>query len=374
MTLQVKIIGDNEREFWDQTVANLPHSHPFNAYGWGKVREIDGWTPTYFVAKEGDVVKGMIMVLHKKIPWTGLSIMYAPKGPVCNPSDHETIESIIEEVKKEGRKKRSIFLRIDPNMPEILLKDLTDSFINLGFTHLQNRWSFWNSPRDVYRIDFGAVGSEDELFKALDRDTRRCIRKATKEGLTIVSAESIDELQQFYEIFKNFSIEKKFLSRDYKYQLALWNEFIVKGNGRLFLAVYEEKIIGGLICLMFGGKCVAMHMGTPQKYNKLHSYYAYVWESICWAKKNGCMWYSFRGVGSTPTQERFKRKFNPKFVQLVGYYDLPFKPILYRIFYFLEMYALPKTVWIYKRIIRSISGFRTRLRKFLKFSTHFNYW
>jgi len=78
------------------------------------------------------------------------------------------------------------------------------------------------------------------------------------------------------------------MARGYEYQEALWREFVENGKGRLFLAMYRDEIIGGLICLMFGGKCLAMHMGTPYKYQKLQTYYAYVWESIKWAKMAGC--------------------------------------------------------------------------------------
>ena len=218
MTLQVKKINDEERDFWDKSAFGFPLSHPFNAYGWGKVRQIDGWEPSYYLFMEGDTVKGMIMVLHKKIPWTGMSLMYAPKGPICEPNDHETIKAIIEKVKEEGRKRRAIFLRIDPNIPENILINRMDPFIEEGFIHLEHRWSFWNSPRDVYRIDLNIAGSEEELFNAMDRDTRRCVRKAAKEGVTIHPAISIEDLQKFFDIFKKFSIEKKFLSRDYKYQ------------------------------------------------------------------------------------------------------------------------------------------------------------
>jgi lipid II:glycine glycyltransferase (peptidoglycan interpeptide bridge formation enzyme) len=83
-------------------------------------------------------------------------------------------------------------------------------------------------------------------------------------------------------------------------------------------------------------------MGTPYEYQKLQTYYAYVWESIRWAKAEGCSWYSFRGVGTTPTQEFFKKKFLPEVVGLVGYYDLPFSPLLYKAFYFGEFSLLPR--------------------------------
>ena len=89
--------------------------------------------------------------------------------------------------------------------------------------------------------------------------------------MTIRPAESVEELRTFYDIFKEFSVAKGFMSRGLAYQESLWKEFVSRGNGRLFLAVYEDRIIGGLICLMFGKKCLAMHMGTPYVYQKLQS-------------------------------------------------------------------------------------------------------
>jgi lipid II:glycine glycyltransferase (peptidoglycan interpeptide bridge formation enzyme) len=118
----------------------------------------------------------------------------------------------------------------------------------------------------------------------------------------------------------------------------------MRGNGKLFIAVYENQIVGGLICLIFGKKCLAMHMGTPYQYQHLRSNDAYIWESIKWAKKKGCKWFSFRGVGSSSTEKRFKKKFGPEVVSLAGYYDLVFYPLLYRLFYTIEFEILPR-IW-----------------------------
>jgi lipid II:glycine glycyltransferase (peptidoglycan interpeptide bridge formation enzyme) len=219
-----------------------------------------------------------------------------------------------------------------------------DPFTSSGFIHLDHRWSFWNSPRDVVRIDLEAAGNENELFDRIDRDARRCVRKAYKEKVSIRPADSVEELRRFYDIFKEFSVVKGFMSRGLAYQESLWKEFISRGDGRLFLAIYEGRIIGGLICLMFGRKCLAMHMSTPYAHQKLQTYYAYVWESIKWAKENDCCWYSFRGAGSSRSQEQFKKKFGPEMVRLAGYYDLPFHPMLYRLLYATEFDLLPR-IW-----------------------------
>ena len=336
-------VDEENREFWDNEISKFETSHPLNAYGWGKVRAIDGWSSIYLMANHDDIIKGAVLLLYKNIPGTPFSIMYAPRGPVWNINDDETIDKIVKHINYEAKKRRAIFVRIDPNINESAF-DKEDPLKKLGFKKLEQRWTFWNTPRDVYRIDISDASTEDELFKKLDRDARRCVRKAKKEGVSIKPAESVKELSIFYKIFKEFTINKGFMSRGEKYQQALWDEYIDRGNGRLFLACYHGKIIGGLICIAFGKKCLAMHMGTPYKYQKLQTYYAYVWESIKWAWESGCKWYSFRGVGTTKNQERFKKKFNPKIMPLVGYYDMPIYPSLYQLAYWMEFEFLPR-IW-----------------------------
>lgn len=355
--LLVDVIEEKHRDYWDDAIAGFSISHPLNAYGWGQVRRVDGWSPTYYLARRDGVVAGGMVLMTKRLPVCGFSIVYGQKGPVCELSDEETLRFLLKSASSFAKENNAIFMRIDPNILEDDLPHLEHVFAEGGFAHLEHRWSFWNSPRDVYRIDLSKYDDSDQLFNSLDRDTRRCVRKSHKDGVIIRPAESIAELQAFYAIFKEFTVGKGFMCRSYSYQESLWEQFIERGKGRLFLAVFEGKIIGGLICLLFGGKCLAMHMGTPYQYQKLQTYYAYVWESIKWAKEQGCIWYSFRGVGTTPTQEKFKKKFGPTVVALAGYYDLPVMPALYRLFSFGEFEMLPRT-W------RTLMSLRQDLNEF----------
>ena len=337
----VREIGEGEREYWDEQVQTLERVHPFNAYDWGAVRRVDGWMPVHLMAEREGQVCGALLLLVKRLPLVPYSIFCGPHGPVCAPDDLETVSAIHEKVREIAARTRAIFIRIDPNVREEEASSLERLLARLEYVHLEQRWTFWNSPRDEYRIDLTAGATADDLHDALDRDTRRCIRKGPREGLSIEPAVSEDDLRAFYDIFKDFSVGKRFMARGLEYQLQLWRSYVARGHGRLFLAKYEGRVIGGLLCVMFGRKCVAMHMGTPYEYQKLQTYYAYVWESIRWAKENGCEWYSFRGVGTTPTQEAFKRKFNPRVVSLAGYFDYPFRPLLYKLFYWGEFTLLP---------------------------------
>ncbi|MDD5134874.1 MAG: peptidoglycan bridge formation glycyltransferase FemA/FemB family protein [Phycisphaerae bacterium] len=338
----VTTIGDEHRSYWDREVAMLEMCHPLNAFGWGKVRSADGWIPTYILAKRKSVVTGAAILLTKPIPFTPFSILYMPRGPVCSLSDRETIGAIIQKVKDLAKSNHAIFLRIDPNVLESSIANGKDPFAAVDFRHLSQRWTDWNAPRDVVRVNLEDKSTEDEFFLSMKKDVRRCIRKAGQEGVTVREAKDIRDLKAFYVLFTRFSEEKGFMSRGYEYQKSLWDQYIKRGNGVLLLAEYKGQMIGGSLCLMFGRKCLGMHGGVLLDYRRLNASELLEWESIKWAKEQGCIWYSFRGKGPTSSQLKFKMKFGSKVVPLIGYYDLPFYPFIYRILSWLEFIFLPR--------------------------------
>ena len=187
----------------------------------------------------------------------------------------------------------------------------------------------------------------------MDKETRRCIRKAASEGVCVEAATEEVDLKKFYDLFSDYSVSRGFMVRSFKYQKMLWKSYIKKKHGQLLLAKYNGQIIGGTLNIMFGMKCLGMHGGTPYEYQKLKTNYALEWESIKWAKMSGCEWFSFRGVGTTPSQEYYKSHFLPEVVRLVGYYDLPLRPMLYKMFYFSEFSVLPRA-WPYLMKFRKI--------------------
>jgi lipid II:glycine glycyltransferase (peptidoglycan interpeptide bridge formation enzyme) len=154
--------------------------------------------------------------------------------------------------------------------------------------------------------------------------------------------------------------------RDYAYQEKLWDTYLRQGMGRLVLAKYQGKIVGGYISIAFAGKCLGMHTGSLYAYRNLGMDDAFTLEVIQWAKENGCSWFSFRGVGTTPSQEAFKQKYKPKIVSLAGYYDLPFKPALYKLFYWAEFTLLPASWPLIIRIRKLGSGMMWRLSQLTK--------
>src|SRR5437879_1420038 len=348
----VREISVAEREYWNTEIQRFESAHPLNAFEWGMVRSVDGWTPIYLCAERDGKFCGAMMILKKRLPYTPFAILHAQKMPTWDHADDDTITALVNAAIRIGKREGAIFLRINPNIPEASAQGLKDKLIALGLRHLQQRWSYWNSPRDLLRVDLTQAANAEEMFSRLGRSARRDIRRAQREDLTIERATTKEELKEFYRVFHEFTIEKGFMTRAYAYQEKLWDTYLQQGMGRLLVAKHQGKIAGGSIDLAFAGKCVHMHVGATNRYRDLHINDALVWEGIRWAKESGCSWFSFRGVGSSPSQETFKRKFNPTLVSLVGYFDLPFMPLLYRLFYCAEFtllpYSWPLIIWTRK--------------------------
>ncbi len=337
----VRELNGAESEYWNTEIKRFESADPLNAFEWGMVRSVDGWMPIYLCAERGGKFCGAMMILKKRLPFTPLAILYAQEMPVWNYDDDDTLAALIKAAIGIGKRERAIFLRINPSIAEGSIDAQNDKFVTLGFIHLQQRWSFWNSPRDVARIDLTAINTPQEYFDVLPKETRAHVRNARRRGVTIEVATTKTELKQFYGMFRQFSIERNFMVRDYVYQERLWDTYVRQGMGRLLVAKYQGKVVGGCIDLLFAGKCLGMHGGSLGDYRSLGIDDACNVEAIMWAKGKGCSWYSFRGLGSRPTQEAYKRKFMTQVVSLVGYYDLPFKPMLYRLFYWAEFTLLP---------------------------------
>lgn len=341
MTTTVRELTETEREYWNSEVQRFDLCHPLNAFEWGQVRSVDGWVPIYLCAERDGRFCGGLMILKKRLPYTGLTVLYAQKMPVWDYEDDRTLAALINAAIAIGKRENAIFLRINPNIPEAAIDGQKDKFVELGFRHLKQRWSFWNSPRDVARIDLTTFESPQRYFEHLPKNTRAGTRKARREGLAVEAARSKTELRQFYEMFKQFSLERGFMVRDYAYQEKLWETYLQRGMGRLLLAKYDGKVVGGSLDLVFAGKCLGMHGGSLRAYRKLAIDDSCNAEAIMWAKEKGCRWYSFRGLGSTDSQGAYKRKFMANVVPLVGYYDFPLRPMLYRLFYWAEFKLLP---------------------------------
>ena len=89
---------ENAQEF-DSFVRSHHKGHMMQTSAWGKVKK--EWEWRGFICRDNSGnIKGACGVLLRQIPMTPFKMMYAPRGPVCDLADTETVKELLTAVKE----------------------------------------------------------------------------------------------------------------------------------------------------------------------------------------------------------------------------------------------------------------------------------
>ena len=135
------------------------------------------------------------------------------------------------------------------------------------------------------------------------------------------------------------------------------------------MASVDGRPVAGVICVAFGPKAWYLYGGTSNLHRERMPMYLLQWEAMRWAKEKGCSLYDFLGVSCHMDPQdplyglyRFKRGFNPDYVEFIGEYDLPVNPLAYRAWNRLEPVYL-KTMRRVGRAKPTVGGALDRVRR-----------
>ena len=124
------------------------------------------------VRDDNGKIKGALSILIRKIPYFKNTLMYAPRGPICDENDEETFSKLIKEVDKLAKKYKAFMLKMDP---DILATN--EAFKNMarknGFKivgKLKDATKLLQ-PRYVFRLDIKDK-TEEEVFNSFHSKTR----------------------------------------------------------------------------------------------------------------------------------------------------------------------------------------------------------
>lgn len=360
MSWTARLIGEDERNRFNEFVAWAPKGHILQSYEWGEIKGLTGWEPLRLVVEDGEKIVAALSILKRRIPGINRTIFYAPRGPVADPTNYELMDFLWGETQKLAKEHGAIMLKIDPDIP-VQNEEFLRYFKRAGFRPAKAGEGFEGTqPRFVFRLDI--TPSLDELFANLHQKTRYNIRLAQKKGVTIRVAANKDDLKVFYQVLIETAERDKFLIRSYDYFSTIWDHLVENGLARIFLAEYEGKVIAGTLALIFGDKVWYLYGASSNKYRNVMPNYLLQWTMITWAKENNCTLYDFRGVPGHLSEDnplyglyRFKKGFNGEYTEFIGEYDLVFDPLMYGLWNFAEP--------IYYKGIRTLIDIKKKLRR-----------
>ena len=149
-----------------------------------------------------------------------------------------------------------------------------------------------------------------QQWKKEKKSLVRKIKKAVKEGVSIRKASTLDDWQDYYQVYEESlnRWDKKVTSR---YEWKLFNNIyqLNSPNVNLWLATYQEKIIAGALCFNSKQHIVYWHGAALSEYFHLRPVNLLMCEIIKYACEGEYSWFDFNPSGGHEGVTAFKKSF-----------------------------------------------------------------
>jgi peptidoglycan pentaglycine glycine transferase (the first glycine) len=299
---------------------------------WAKVKSF--WkNEIVTVEDEKGRIKGAMSLLIRKIPVLPFTLMYSPRGPVCDPHDVQTLKALLEKCRQLAKKHRSYVLKMDPDI-EIEDTVFEETVKNLGFKVSRGLKNYEGiQPRFVFRLDLRGK-TEDQVLADFHHKVRYNIRLAEKKGVT-VRVGTREDVAVFHRMIVETGVRDNFVVRGREYYEKVF-DCLAPEHLRVYIAEYEGSPIAGTIGILYGNKCWYLYGASKNEHRNLMPNYLLQWSMIRWAVASGSDMYDFRGVPGNIDESnpmyglyKFKVGFKGKFTEFVGMLDYIFNPFVF---------------------------------------------
>ena len=362
----MKFVENIEKNKYEKFVENhKTKSHFLQSYDWGDFSKENKNVTPYYVGLVDDKNKivATALLLQRKM-YLGYSYFYSPRGFVCDYNDKEVIKELTNGIKEFAKKKKALFLKIDPDV-KLQTLDLDGNVIDgvdnhelvnylksIGYKHLGFNKAFeHNQPRYTFRLDLTqgidsinsnfhsttkkVMNKGNQYLLEIDKNKEEFVEDfyktmsetANRENITIYSKEYY--LNFYKELHKNNHSDIYVVYLNKKKTLDLLNnnledtlkrqESMTSDNKKKELQnqidrlnkiideikeVKEDKLaLSSIITAKYGDKVWTIHGGNSTQLRTLNSNYLIYYEIIKDAVEEGYKTIDFFGTSYNPVKE-----------------------------------------------------------------------
>lgn len=314
---------------------SCPKGHFAQSVGWGKLKT--EWTFEGIISRDdAGKIRGIMSVLVRKMPGLPTSVLYAPRGPVCDIHDRDTLADLMKGAEQLAKKHRGYALKLDTDVKsdDTEYLQIMESF---GCKLPRDTKNFEGiQPRYVFRLYLDGR-SDEEILMSFTQSHRRKVRLATRRGVSVKIAqgdELPDALHQFYLLMLETGVRDNFVIRTEAYFKRLMDA--MGESARLYMAYSEDGTpIAGTLAIGYGNKVWYLYGASSNTHRDLMPNYLLQYSMIQWAVERGADVYDFRGVSGDLSEDnplyglyRFKKDFNGEFTEFCGELNLVYRPFM----------------------------------------------
>ena len=260
--MELQIINPIEYLGWDDIIRSNPESSFFHSSHWARVlNESYGYKPLYFSEINGNRLMTLISMMEVRSVLTGKRGVSLPFTDYCElimsekDSFQASLDQLIEYGKKAGWK--SIEMRSGNMLPQ----DISSSSFYYGHT-----------------LDL--TQGEETIFSNLRDSTRRNIRKAEREGVSVSFVNSVDGVNAFYRFNCMTRKQHGLPPQPFRFFRNIYEHIIATNLGFVAIAESGGHTIAGAVYFHFGEKAFYKYGASDKGYQHLRPNNLVMWEAI----------------------------------------------------------------------------------------------
>lgn len=321
-------IDENKRKKIDEFFKKSKYSNLHQSFEWAELKS-DKWAKEVVYIEDSNKITAAMVVLIRKI---GLhSMMYSPRGPICDIYNIETVNKMIEECSIIAKKYKAFVLKIDPAVRynEELEK-----------LYKKNNYKIKNDVKDILELMTPIrsmvlnIENKDikQVFSEFKSKTRYNIRLAERKGVKVRYSRNEDDLKKFYDLMIITAKRDEIAIRSYEYYKHVMKAF--GKMARIYIAEYEGQPLSAAIAIMYGRQVMYIYGASSNEKRNLMPNYLMQYNMIEWAVENKCAEYDFGGIFNTTMENglyRFKEGFcgTEGCIKYIGEIDKVYNSVYY---------------------------------------------
>ena len=327
---------------YEEFVASSPYGHVMQSLNWAKVK--NNWDSDYvYLQDDAGNITAALSILSVKNDGEH-AFMYAPRGPVCDFKDIDTVKALVKETSPVIEKRNGFVLRMDPEFAYD--EDVLATYRNAGITNLvittrgADEHSFSN-PR-MHMIADISMGSHEGFLQTVKSKNKNKIKVPYKHGLETLRFHRGDSgfeqaFDKFYDLTKIMAERQGITYRPKDYFVRLFNAFPSEAVTLYETRTAKEEVLSCAISLSFNRKCFYIYAASSNEKRNLRPNYQMNNEAIKDAIEQGYSQYDMGGIYEVDNSGglySFKKAFcgEDGLMEMIGQFDWVYDPDVYQEF------------------------------------------
>lgn len=327
MKFQLK--NAKNRAKWDDFVTSHPEANFLQSWDFYEFHQSRGNEVVRRIAvdEQGEIIAAYAGVVEAAKRGRHLAIA---GGPILDWGNLKLVEAIFQDMRAQGEAQNCVFVRVRPQL------ERSESSLKL-------MQSLGAKPAPMYlSVEFAGVldlnKSEEEILTGMRQRSRRALRKAAKNGITVEKSTNPEDIHEFYQIQMQTAGRHGFVAFSEDFLLKQFTALAKNGEAVLYSAKYQGETLAQNFMIFYGNEA-SYHYGVSSELGtKLSGAPLLHMEAMRDARKRGIKRYNFWGIVEEDEIHHrfygvscFKRGFGVTELKYVPAHDLVLKPGKYAI-------------------------------------------